>query len=180
MCGLDVTDHDQRPSDEEAFEMLLALGFPFWPRPARGGDHEAEEEDRRREQAHKHAEAKAAARSSSKEENPEAYKKRVREEEEEEGEEGEPTVSEDRTVRGRRRLKPGLPRNEMANAFTESEDTAQTEVQEPRVRRCRRCGQSRAYYAVRPLPTCLRELAQRVTSRDDQVQLVTKPGSRRW
>ncbi len=94
--GLDVTITTTASSDEEAFEMLLALGFPFSAEGRPGEvDHEAEEEERRREAARRRAEAEAAALEQLKEENPEAYKKRVREEEEEEGEEGEPGPSED-------------------------------------------------------------------------------------
>ena len=95
--GLDVTITTSASSDEEAFEMLLALGFPFSAEGRPGEvDHEAEEEERRREEARKRAEAEAAALEQLKEENPEAYAKRVRPEEEgEEGVEGEPTPSEE-------------------------------------------------------------------------------------
>ena len=95
--GLDVTITTSASTDEEAFEMLLALGFPFSAEGRPGEvDHEAEEEERRREEARKRAEAEAAALEQLKEENPEAYAKRVRPEEEgEEGVEGEPTTSEE-------------------------------------------------------------------------------------
>src|SRR5438552_3079816 len=94
--GLNVTITTSASSDEEAFEMLLGLGFPFSQEGRPGQvDREAEEEERRREAARRRAEAEAAALEQLKEENPEAYKKRVREEEEEEGEEGEPGPSED-------------------------------------------------------------------------------------
>ena len=87
--GLDVTITTSAASDEEAFELLLALGFPFSAEGRPGEvDHEAEEEERRREEARKRAEAEAAALEQLKEENPEAYAKRVRPEESEEGEEG--------------------------------------------------------------------------------------------
>jgi large subunit ribosomal protein L5 len=87
--GLDVTITTSASSDEEAFELLLALGFPFSAEGRPGEvDREAEEEERRREEARKRAEAEAAALEQLKEENPEAYAKRVRPEEGEEGEEG--------------------------------------------------------------------------------------------
>jgi large subunit ribosomal protein L5 len=85
--GLDVTITSSASTDEEAFELLLALGFPF-AREGRPGqlDHEIEEEERRRTEARQRAEAEAAALEQLKEENPEAYEKRVRPEAE--GEEG--------------------------------------------------------------------------------------------
>jgi large subunit ribosomal protein L5 len=87
--GLDVTITTSAQTDEEAFELLLALGFPFSAEGRPGEvDREAEEEERRREEARKRAEAEAAALEQLKEENPEAYAKRVRPEEGEEGEEG--------------------------------------------------------------------------------------------
>jgi large subunit ribosomal protein L5 len=87
--GLDVTITTSASSDEEAFELLLALGFPFSAEGRPGEvDREAEEEERRREEARQRAEAEAAALEQLKEENPEAYAKRVRPEEGEEGEEG--------------------------------------------------------------------------------------------
>jgi len=87
--GLDVTVTTSAKTDEEAFELLLALGFPFAEEGRPGQvDHEAEEEERRREEARERAEAEQAALEQLKEENPEAYAKRVRPEEGEEGEEG--------------------------------------------------------------------------------------------
>jgi large subunit ribosomal protein L5 len=87
--GLDVTITTSAQTDEEAFELLLALGFPFSQEGRPGQvDHETEEEERRREEARQRAEAEAAALEQLKEENPEAYAKRVRPEEGEEGEEG--------------------------------------------------------------------------------------------
>jgi large subunit ribosomal protein L5 len=89
--GLDVTITTSAKTDEEAFELLLALGFPFSQEGRPGQvDLEAEEEERRREEARQRAEAEQAALEQLKEENPEAYAKRVRPEEGEEGEEGEP------------------------------------------------------------------------------------------
>jgi large subunit ribosomal protein L5 len=89
--GLDVTITTTAGSDEEAFELLLALGMPFAhegrPGEAAAAEEEAEEE-RRREEARQRAEAEQAALEQLKEENPEAYAKPVREEEGEEGEEG--------------------------------------------------------------------------------------------
>src|SRR5437016_3335224 len=72
--GLDVTITTTAASDEEAFELLLALGMPF-AKEGRPGMEDVE--------------AEAAALEQLKEENPEAYAKRVREEEGEEGEEAE-------------------------------------------------------------------------------------------
>jgi large subunit ribosomal protein L5 len=88
--GLDVTITTTAPTDEEAFELLLGLGFPF-SQEGRPGEveHEDEEEERRREEARQRAEAEQAALEQLKEENPEAYAKRERPEEGEEGEEGE-------------------------------------------------------------------------------------------
>jgi large subunit ribosomal protein L5 len=80
--GLDVTITTSARTDEEAFELLSGLGFPF-SREGRPGqvDHETEEEERRRTEARRRAEAEAAALEQLKEENPEAYAKRVRPEE---------------------------------------------------------------------------------------------------
>ena len=87
--GLDVTVTTSAKTDEEAFELLLALGFPFSQEGRPGQvDRESEAEERRREEARQRAEAEAAALEQLKEENPEAYAKRVRPEEGEEGEEG--------------------------------------------------------------------------------------------
>jgi large subunit ribosomal protein L5 len=87
--GLDVTITTTARNDEEAFELLLALGLPF-SKEGRPGEEDVEaaaEEERRKEEARQRAEAEQAALEQLKEENPEAYAKRVREEEE--GEEGE-------------------------------------------------------------------------------------------
>jgi large subunit ribosomal protein L5 len=90
--GLDVTITSSANTDEEAFELLLALGFPFSQEGRPGQvDHETEEEERRREEARQRAEAEAAALEQLKEENPEAYAKRVRPEEEAEEGEGADT-----------------------------------------------------------------------------------------
>jgi large subunit ribosomal protein L5 len=88
--GLDVTITTTAASDEEAFELLLGLGFPFAQdgRPGQVDRAAEEEEERRHEEARQRAEAEAAALEQLKEENPEAYAKPVREEEGEEGEEG--------------------------------------------------------------------------------------------
>jgi large subunit ribosomal protein L5 len=90
--GLDVTITTTAATDEEAFELLLALGMPFAEegRPGAVDTAAEEEEERRREEARLRAEAEQAALEQLKAENPEAYKKHVREEEEEEGAEGEP------------------------------------------------------------------------------------------
>jgi large subunit ribosomal protein L5 len=98
--GLDVTITTSAPSDEEAFELLLALGMPFSQegRPGALADEEEDaEEERRKEEARERAEAEAAALEQLKAENPEAYAKPEREEEGEEGEEtegGEPAAAE--------------------------------------------------------------------------------------
>jgi large subunit ribosomal protein L5 len=88
--GLDVTIVTTAASDEEAFELLLALGMPFSRERRPGAEDEAAEaeEERRKEEARARAEAEQAALEQLKEENPEAYAKPVREEEGEEGEEG--------------------------------------------------------------------------------------------
>ena len=88
--GLDVTVTTSAATDEEAFELLLGLGFPFAQdgRPGQVDRAAEEEEERRHEEARQRAEAEAAALEQLKEENPEAYAKPVREEEGEEGEEG--------------------------------------------------------------------------------------------
>jgi large subunit ribosomal protein L5 len=88
--GLDISIATTAPSDEEAFELLLALGMPF-AEEGRPGAVEAEEEaeeERRREEARQRAEAEQAALEQLKAENPEAYAKPERPEEGEEGEEG--------------------------------------------------------------------------------------------
>jgi large subunit ribosomal protein L5 len=90
--GLDVTITTTAQSDEEAFELLLALGMPFAAegRPGAVDTSEEEEEEHRKEEARARAEAEQAALEQLKEENPEAYEKPVREDEEgEEGEAGE-------------------------------------------------------------------------------------------
>jgi large subunit ribosomal protein L5 len=88
--GLDVTITTSARNDEEAFELLLGLGFPFSQEGRPGqAEREDEEEERRREEARRRAEAEQAALEQLKEENPEAYAKPERPEEGEEGEEGE-------------------------------------------------------------------------------------------
>lgn len=86
--GLDITVTTTAETDEEAFELLLGLGFPFAEegRPGAGPtpDEEAAEEARK-EEARLRAEAEQAALEQLKEENPDAYAKP----EPEEGEEGE-------------------------------------------------------------------------------------------
>jgi large subunit ribosomal protein L5 len=91
--GLDVTVTTTARTDEEAYELLRLLGFPFSPegRPGEADTAAAEEEERRRDEARMRAEAEQAALEQLKEENPEAYERKVREPEEgEEGVEGEP------------------------------------------------------------------------------------------
>ncbi len=87
--GLDVTITTTAGTDEEGFELLLALGMPFAEdgRPGQEDTAAQEEEERRHEEARQRAEAEAAALEQLKEENPEAYEKPQAAEEE--GEEGE-------------------------------------------------------------------------------------------
>jgi large subunit ribosomal protein L5 len=95
--GLDITFATTAASDEEGFELLLGLGFPFAEEGRPGGrsveEVEAEEEEHRKEEARARAEAERAALEQLKEENPEAYEKPDRHEEGEgedagEGDEG--------------------------------------------------------------------------------------------
>ena len=88
--GLDVTIATTAKTDEEGFELLLALGMPFSEegRPGAVDTAEAEEEERRHEEARLRAEAEAAALEQLKAENPDAYAKPEKPEEGEEGEEG--------------------------------------------------------------------------------------------
>jgi large subunit ribosomal protein L5 len=88
--GLDVAITTTAATDEEGFELLLALGMPF-SMEGRPGAAEPEvdaEEERRKEEARLRAEAEQAALDQLKEENPEAYAKPEKPEEGEEGEEG--------------------------------------------------------------------------------------------
>ena len=89
MCIRDSTTTAQ--SDEEGFELLLALGFPFSQdgRPGQVDRAAEEEEEQRHEEARIRAEAEQAALEQLKEENPEAYEKPVQEDEEGEGAEGD-------------------------------------------------------------------------------------------
>ena len=162
--GLDVTITTSASSDEEAFEMLLALGFPFSAEGRPGEvDHEAEEEERRREEARKRAEAEAAALEQLKEENPEAYKKRVSEEEEEEGEEGEPSVSEDgKSEEGEGSAEDFRGINRWPRLHRVVRQRRKPKYKSRGYSRCRRCGRSRAYYRKFGLcRLCLRELAHK-------------------
>jgi len=92
--GLDVTVTTTAATDEEAFELLLGLGFPFAqegrPGAADVDEQEAAAEEARKEEARQRAEAEQAALEQLKEENPEAYAKpEPSEEEDGEGEAGE-------------------------------------------------------------------------------------------
>lgn len=89
--GLDIAVTTTAETDEEAFGLLLGLGFPF-AQEGRPGSATADaeavaeaEEEERKEEARQRAEAEQAALEELKEENPEAYEKP----EPEEGEEGE-------------------------------------------------------------------------------------------
>ncbi len=89
--GLDIAVSTTAASDEEAFELLLGLGFPFAqegrPGAASAEEEESAEEEARKEEARLRAEAEQAALEQLKEENPEAYAKP--EPTDEEGAEGE-------------------------------------------------------------------------------------------
>jgi large subunit ribosomal protein L5 len=77
--GLDIAFATTAATDEEGFELLLGLGFPFAQEGRPGGkspeEIAAEEEEHRKEEARKRAEAEQAALEQLKEENPEAYEK---------------------------------------------------------------------------------------------------------
>ena len=77
--GLDVSFTTTAATDEEGFELLLGLGFPFMqegrPGSADAEELEAAEEEKRKEEARLRAEAEQAALEQLKEENPEAYEK---------------------------------------------------------------------------------------------------------
>jgi large subunit ribosomal protein L5 len=78
--GLDISVTTTAETDEEAFELLLGLGFPFAQegRPGAGATPEEEaeaEEEARKEEARQRAEAEQAALEQLKEENPDAYAK---------------------------------------------------------------------------------------------------------
>jgi large subunit ribosomal protein L5 len=85
--GLDIAIATTAQTDEEGFELLLGLGFPFAQegRPgSRSAEEDAEaEEEKRKEEARQRAEAEQAALEQLKEENPEAYEKPEPEDEEE-------------------------------------------------------------------------------------------------
>ncbi len=88
--GLDIAITTTAATDEEGFELLLALGMPFSAehRPGVAEPEIDPEEERRLEEARARAEAEQAALEQLKEENPEAYAKPERHDEEE-GEDGE-------------------------------------------------------------------------------------------
>jgi large subunit ribosomal protein L5 len=118
--GLDVTITTTAKTDEEAFELLRALGLPFSAegRPGEEDLAAAEEEERRKEEARQRAEAEQAALEQLKEERPEAYERKPREEEEEE--EGEEVEGE-----GLPRRAPGAPPPEEAKP--EGDDEKESE-----------------------------------------------------
>lgn len=93
--GLDIAVTTTAKTDEEGFELLLGLGFPFAQEGRPGGkspeEIAAEEEETRKEEARARAEAEAAALEQLKEENPEAYEKPVRDDEDAEDGDGEST-----------------------------------------------------------------------------------------
>ena len=91
--GLDIAFATTAQTDEEGFELLLGLGFPFAQEGRPGGkspeEIAAEEEEHRKEEARMRAEAEQAALEQLKEENPEAYAKPEPEDEEDEDGDGE-------------------------------------------------------------------------------------------
>jgi large subunit ribosomal protein L5 len=90
--GLDIAITTTAQTDEEAFFLLLGLGFPF-SQEGRPGEQEPEvdpDEERRLEEARARAEAEQAALEQLKEENPEAYETPDREAEDGEGEQTGP------------------------------------------------------------------------------------------
>jgi large subunit ribosomal protein L5 len=104
--GLDVTITTTAATDEEAFELLLALGMPF-AKEGRPGKpdadaevQEAAEEEKRKEEARQRAEAEQAALEQLKEENPEAYEKPEAPEEGEGGEAAEESDQEAESASG--------------------------------------------------------------------------------
>ena len=86
--GLDIAFTTSAVTDEEGFELLLALGFPFAQEGRPGGkspeEIASEEEEQRKEEARARAEAEATALEQLKEENPEAYEKPQRDDEDDE------------------------------------------------------------------------------------------------
>jgi large subunit ribosomal protein L5 len=94
--GLDINLATTATNDEEGFELLLGLGFPFAQEGRPGGrsveEIAAEEEEHRKEEARLRAEAEQAALEQLKEENPEAYEKP---ESDDEGEDGDESDSND-------------------------------------------------------------------------------------
>jgi ribosomal L5P family C-terminus len=97
--GLDITFATTAASDEEGFELLLGLGFPFAQEGRPGGksleEIEAEEEEHRKEEARLRAEAEQAALEQLKEENPEAYEKPEADEDAEDADGAEDSGSND-------------------------------------------------------------------------------------
>lgn len=77
--GLDITFVTSAETDEEGFELLLGLGFPFAKEGRPGAkdpaEQEAEDEEKRKDEARERAEAEKLALEQLKEENPEAYEK---------------------------------------------------------------------------------------------------------
>jgi large subunit ribosomal protein L5 len=76
--GLDVAVTTTAATDEEAFELLLGLGFPFAEegRPGAGPSEAEQEAERvRKEEARQRAQAEQAALEQLKDENPDAYAK---------------------------------------------------------------------------------------------------------
>ena len=90
--GLDIALTTTAQTDEEGFELLLRLGFPFAQEGRPGGksqeQQETEEEEHRKEEARQRAEAEQAALDQLKEENPEAYEKPPEEPEDSEDPDG--------------------------------------------------------------------------------------------
>ena len=164
--GLNVTITTSAKTDQEAFELLLALGFPFSRRAGPGQvDHEAEEEERRREEARQRAEAEAGRAGAAQGGEPRGLRQARAAEEGEEGEEGaEVPSAEPRTKRRGRRADGRSETNEdyMAKTSQIVRQRRKPKYMSRGYNRCRRCGRPRAYYRKFGLcRLCLRELAHK-------------------
>ncbi len=93
--GLDISFVTSATDDEQGFELLLGLGFPFSEEGRPGAQSaaqaaaEAEAEEARKEEARQRAEAEQAALEQLKEENPDAYEKPEPKDDDGDGESGE-------------------------------------------------------------------------------------------
>ena len=134
--GLDVTITTTAKTDEEAFELLLALGMPFAQEGRPGAvDEQAEEaeEERRKEEARLRAEAEQAALEQLKEENPEAYAKPEPEEGRKAKRARKGAEGGEGSERKRRREHGGVDSGQRSYGkdFTEGSTAEKAQVQEP-------------------------------------------------